>query len=180
MLETQYCHKPSANCSTAFIFETMRHLQMYGCPLNQWQYSCNFNSLRLGKPCISQSSDWIIINWNSGSRLTQLWLIANWALTNLRQLDLKYFFFKKTEKCLLQNNDYLLRCQTIELALPWCHTLKRKYCQFDENAITGCTVCHNYNFPRSQWWTFRQNDNISISVYCADNIYSWRLLASWN
>ena len=40
-------------------------------------------------------------------------------------------------------------------------TLKRKCCHFDEILITDCTEsCHFDNFRCSQWWKFRQNDDI--------------------
>ena len=36
---------------------------------------------------------------------------------------------------------------------------------FDEIFITGCTEsCHFDNFQCSQWWRFRQNDDIFVSV----------------
>ena len=45
-------------------------------------------------------------------------------------------------------------------------TLKRKCCHFDEILITDCTEsCHFDNFRCSQWLKFRQNDDISVSVY---------------
>ena len=45
-------------------------------------------------------------------------------------------------------------------------TLKRKSLHFDEMFITGCTgSCQNDNFQCSQWWKFRQNDDIFVSVY---------------
>ena len=38
-------------------------------------------------------------------------------------------------------------------------------CHFGEIFITGCTgSCQNDNFQFSQWWKFRQNDNISVSA----------------
>ena len=44
-------------------------------------------------------------------------------------------------------------------------SLKRKCCHFDEILITDCTEsCHFDNFRCSQWWKFRQNDDISVSV----------------
>ena len=53
----------------------------------------------------------------------------------------------------------------------WCflssasESLKRKCCHFDEILITDCTEsCHFDNFRCSQWWKFRQNDDISVSV----------------
>ena len=58
-----------------------------------------------------------------------------------------------------------------KLVLLWmslfnAHTLKRKCCHFDEILITDCTEsCHFDNFRCSQWWKFRQNDDISVSVY---------------
>ena len=47
-----------------------------------------------------------------------------------------------------------------------CNTaLKRKSLHFDEMFITGCTgSCQNDNFQCSQWWKFRQNDDIFVSV----------------
>ena len=55
------------------------------------------------------------------------------------------------------------------LKLMWSHcnglTLKRKSLHFDEMFITGCTgSCQNDNFQCSQWWKFRQNDDIFVSV----------------
>ena len=45
-------------------------------------------------------------------------------------------------------------------------TLKQKCRHFDEILITGCTgSCHFDNFQCSQWWKFRQNEDISVSVY---------------
>ena len=45
------------------------------------------------------------------------------------------------------------------------HSLKRKSLHFDEMFITGCTgSCQNDNFQCSQWWKFRQNDDIFVSV----------------
>ena len=43
--------------------------------------------------------------------------------------------------------------------------LKRKCCHFDEILITDCTESFHFdNFRCSQWWKFRQNDDISVSV----------------
>ena len=51
--------------------------------------------------------------------------------------------------------------------------LKRKCCHFDEILITDCTEsCHFDNFRCSQWWKFRQNDDISVSV-------SYTLVCKW-
>ena len=48
----------------------------------------------------------------------------------------------------------------IDVATP-----KRK-CHFDEIFINSCTgSCQNGNFRCSQWWKFRQNDDISVSLY---------------
>ena len=45
------------------------------------------------------------------------------------------------------------------------YTLKRKCPHFDEIFITGCTEsCQNDNLQCSQWWKFRQNDDIFVSV----------------
>ena len=50
--------------------------------------------------------------------------------------------------------------------------LKRKCCHFDEILITDCTEsCHFDNFRCSQWWKFRQNDDISVSV-------TWKILST--
>ena len=44
-------------------------------------------------------------------------------------------------------------------------SLKRKCCHFDEIFITDCTEsCQNDNFQCSQWWSFRQSDDIFVSV----------------
>ena len=44
-------------------------------------------------------------------------------------------------------------------------SLKRKCRHFGEIFITDCTgSCHFYNFQCSQWWNFRQRDDISVSV----------------
>ena len=44
-------------------------------------------------------------------------------------------------------------------------TQKRKCLHFDEIIITGCTgSCQSDNFQCSQWWKFRQNDDIFVSV----------------
>ena len=43
--------------------------------------------------------------------------------------------------------------------------LKQKCRHFDEIFITGCTgSCHFDNFQCSQWWTFHQNEDFSVSV----------------
>ena len=43
-------------------------------------------------------------------------------------------------------------------------SLKQK-CHFDEIFITGCIgSCHFDNFQCSQWWTFHQNEDFSVSV----------------
>ena len=60
-------------------------------------------------------------------------------------------------------------------------TLKRKCCHFDEILITDCTEsCHFDNFRCSQWWKFRQNDHIFVSVsrygVSVIPIASWSLL----
>ena len=50
---------------------------------------------------------------------------------------------------------------------PWTHPhpLKQKCRHFDEIFITGCTgSCHFDNFHCSQWWTFHQNEDFSVSV----------------
>ena len=53
-------------------------------------------------------------------------------------------------------------------------TLKRKCSHFDEIFITGCTEsCHFDNFRCSQWWRFRQNEDISVSVHWAFLIIVW-------
>ena len=47
-------------------------------------------------------------------------------------------------------------------------TLKQKCRHFDEIFITGCTgSCHFDNFQCSQWWTFHQNEDFSVSVKIA-------------
>ena len=44
-------------------------------------------------------------------------------------------------------------------------SLKRKCFHFDEILTTGRTgSCQNENFQCSQWWKFRQNDDIFVSV----------------
>ena len=44
----------------------------------------------------------------------------------------------------------------------------------DENFISGCTKsCQNDNFRHSQWRTFCQYDNISISVFVGGLIVWW-------
>ena len=45
---------------------------------------------------------------------------------------------------------------------------------FDEIFVTDCSEsCQNDNFQCSQWWKFRQNGNISVSV----ELVLWQLLA---
>ena len=61
------------------------------------------------------------------------------------------------------SRDLRLRCVSDGNPL----SLKRKCLHFDEIFITGCTEsCQNDNFQCSQWWKFRQNDDIFVSVYC--------------
>ena len=44
-------------------------------------------------------------------------------------------------------------------------TQTRKCLHFDEIIINGCTgSCQSDNFQCSQWWKFRQNDDIFVSV----------------
>ena len=44
-------------------------------------------------------------------------------------------------------------------------SLKQKCRHFDEIFITGCTgSCHFDNFQCSQWWTFHQNEDFSVSM----------------
>ena len=58
-----------------------------------------------------------------------------------------------------------LHQQVLNHRLLW-PSLKRKCCRFDEIFITGCTgSCQNDNFQCSQWWKFRQNDDIFVSVF---------------
>ena len=58
------------------------------------------------------------------------------------------------------------------------HTLKRKCIHFDEILITGCTgSCPSDNFQCSQWWKFRQNNDIFVSVYFMGQ--SIHALISW-
>ena len=52
-----------------------------------------------------------------------------------------------------------------EAILIWLQSLKRKCRHFDEIFITGCTgSCHFDNFQCGQWWKFRQNYTIFVSV----------------
>ena len=52
--------------------------------------------------------------------------------------------------------------------------LKRKSLHFDEMFITGCTgSCQNDNFQCSQWWKFRQNDDIFVSVIYHKRLGGW-------
>ena len=44
------------------------------------------------------------------------------------------------------------------------NSLKRKRLQFDEIFITGTGSCQDENFQCSQWLTFRQNNDIFISM----------------
>ena len=45
------------------------------------------------------------------------------------------------------------------------NSLKQKCRHFDEIFIAGCTgSCHFDNFQCSQWWTFHQNEDFSVSV----------------
>ena len=47
----------------------------------------------------------------------------------------------------------------------WLQSLKRNCRHFNEIFSTGLSGnCHFHNFRFSQWWKFRQNDKISISV----------------
>ena len=56
-------------------------------------------------------------------------------------------------------------------------SLKRKCCHFDEIFITGCTEsCQNDNFQCSQWWRFRQRDDIFVSVISTAELM---LLTTW-
>ena len=60
-------------------------------------------------------------------------------------------------------------------------TLKRKCRHFDEIFITGCTgSCQNDNFQCSQWWKFRQNEDISVSVivdvFLYIHFFKWSLI----
>ena len=72
---------------------------------------------------------------------------------------------------------YSLRKITMTGAYYFRPALKRKCCHFDEILITDCTEsCHFDNFRCSQWWKFRQNDDISVSVSYApwiSNTYRW-------
>ena len=53
-----------------------------------------------------------------------------------------------------------------DLQISVAKTLKRKCCHFDEIFVIGCTESYqNDNFECSQWWKFRQNDDISLSVF---------------
>ena len=54
-------------------------------------------------------------------------------------------------------------------------TLKQKCLHFDEIFITDCTErCQNDNVQCSQWWKFRQNDDIACFLIWHDNAYSNR------
>ena len=66
--------------------------------------------------------------------------------------------------------EWAVKQANIYLASDWlAAALKRKCCHFDEILFTDCTEsCHFDNFRCSQWWKFRQNDDISVSV-CAAN-----------
>ena len=58
-------------------------------------------------------------------------------------------------------------CSQMPLHLMWldCYPLKRQCSHFDEIFIIGCTEsCHFDNFRCGQWWRFRQNEDISVSV----------------
>ena len=68
-------------------------------------------------------------------------------------------------KCPLQNGGHFVltwMCWITVCSISiW---LNRKCRHFDEIFITGCTEsCQNDNFRCSQWWKFRQNDDISGS-----------------
>ena len=53
-----------------------------------------------------------------------------------------------------------------------CHSLKRKWPHFEEIFITVCIgSCKNDNFQRSQWWEFRQNGDILLSVLLVSLLY---------
>ena len=57
------------------------------------------------------------------------------------------------------NHNYIL------LTMHMAMSLKQECLHFDEIFITGCTgSCQNDNFQSSQWWKFRQNDDIFVSV----------------
>ena len=64
------------------------------------------------------------------------------------------------------------RCRSSQIVMnepadeQYTPSLKRKCCHFDEILITDCTEsCHFDNFRCSQWLKFRQNDDISVSVF---------------
>ena len=67
---------------------------------------------------------------------------------------------------LIKVHEWEIDCNDVSLLFGYkCCTLKRKCCHFDEILITDCTEsCHFDNFRCSQWWKFRQNDDISVSV----------------
>ena len=88
--------------------------------------------------------------------VNKLWMISNWTFydTNL--------YSNVTQAC-----TYTL-------------TLKRKSLHFDEMFITGCTgSCQNDNFQCSQWWKFRQNDDIFVSVHAHAFIWKTTHMYTW-
>ena len=54
-------------------------------------------------------------------------------------------------------------------------------CYIKESFITGCTSSYDFdNFQYNQWWNFRQNDAISLSVFSPGaNVRSVYLSPGW-
>ena len=60
-------------------------------------------------------------------------------------------------------------------------TLKRKYCNFDEIFITGCTgSCHFDNFHCSQWCKFHQNGDLYSSVLSVGHFVKKTWMKFWS
>ena len=83
---------------------------------------------------------------------------------SFKKIRLNMSSAKRRPFCLGLN--VLTICKLREGTISTPLALKRKCCHFDEILITDCTEsCHFDNFRCSQWWKFRQNDDICVSVH---------------
>ena len=112
---------------------------------------------QLCKPGLSEVAGWPA-GLKPGGHLcwlesnTNTLLLCDAGLTNTNQIKILYFL---VHICM----EFPLVCEVEILGHPT--SLKRKCCHFDEILITDCTEsCHFDNFRCSQWWKFRQNDDI--------------------
>ena len=139
---------------TSFLCRDSVPIVTVNAPVHSIRHSLKWNLFRLSsqrKPNCNNKTFWC--------HVTSFNIMASWPFQEWLYLTNSSITMPSSLKLKIRHDASQLLSSEIATSL------KRKYCHFDEIFITGCTgSCQNDNFQCSQWWKFRQNGDIFVSV----------------